>query len=432
VDGADVAYQVVGDGPFDLIYCVGLGSNVDLMWDVRPHREFFTSVASFCRLILFDRRGTGLSDPIPNDAFPPWEDWAEDIRAVLDAAGSERPAIVGEAEGGAMAVLFTVTNPHRVRALGLLNTTARYLADDDYPIGFDRGLLDLGVEFLRTSWGSEAFWEFMFGPVGGHTDYMDTYLRQMRGSTTPRSTSLQWRHIIETVDVRHVLGLVRAPTVVMHHRDDPITPFSHAQYLAAHIPGAKLVEWPGTSDLEMVGQVAEELAVFLTGEPHGFEVDRMLTTMLFTDIVGSTELAASLGDREWRSLLDAHDRTVRNYLRRYRGNEVKTTGDGFLACFDGPARAIRCAQAIADATRALGIELHVGLHTGECEVRGDDLFGLAVHIAARIASLSTPSEVLVSGTVKDLVVGSRIEFIDRGEHKLRGVPGIWRLFSAGI
>jgi class 3 adenylate cyclase len=428
VGGADVAYQILGDGPFDLLYCIGLGGNIELIWDATLPREFFTQVASFSRLILFDRRGTGASDPIPNDSLPPWEDWAEDIRAVLDAAGSERAALVGEAEAGAMAVLFAVTNPQRVQGLGLLNTTARFLIADDYPIGLDPRLIDLEVDYLKSSWGSREMVEYLFGPVAEDPDFVETMTRQLRASMTPSTAAAQVRHIAETVDVRGVLGLVQAPTIVMHHREDRTIPFSHGQYLATNIPGAKFVEWPGMTDYENMGEVAEELGLFLTGERHGFEMDRILTTILFTDIVGSTERAAGLGDRQWRQVLDAHDAAFRKLLHAHRGREIKAMGDGFVACFDGPGRAIRCAQAATAAAGELGLEIRAGLHTGECEVRGDDIGGLAVHIAARIGALAGPGEVLVSSTVKDLVIGSGITMQERSEVELKGVPEPWHLF----
>jgi len=427
VGDADVAFQVLGEGP-DLLYCIGLGSNIELMWDVRPIAEFFSQLASFGRLIIFDRRGTGVSDAIPNDSFPPWEDWSDDMRAVLDATGSEHAALVGEGEAGAMAVLFAVTNPHRVHALGLLNTTARYLVADDYPIGLDPGLVDLGVDFLKTNWGKRALADYLLGPIAEDTDFVRAWLRQGRASMTPRTAATQYRHIAETIDVRGALGLVQAPTIVMHHRDDPGIPISHGQYLAAHIPAAKFVEWPGLTDFEIMGDVAEELGLFLTGERHGFEIDRILTTVLFTDIVGSTERAASLGDRQWHRLLDAHDAAIRQVFHDHRGREIKTTGDGFMACFDGPGRAVRCAQAVTARASELGVEIRAGLHTGECQVRGDDIAGLAVHIAARIGALAAPSEVLVSSTVKDLLIGSGITMQDRGQFDLKGVPDSWRLF----
>jgi class 3 adenylate cyclase len=253
----------------------------------------------------------------------------------------------------------------------------------------------------------------------------------MRAFATPNNAAAQMRYIIESLDARDALPLIRVPTLVLHSKNNLVYSFDEGRYLADHSAGAKFVELPG-GDVSIIFSVTaiEEIVEFLTGERPEVEVDRILTTLLFTDIVSSTERAASIGDHEWRSLLDAHDRTVREHLRRFRGKEINTTGDGFLASFDGPARAIRCALALAEATRALGIDLHLGLHTGEVEVRGDDLSGLAVHTAARVAALATPSEVLVSGTVKDLVAGSRIDFADRGEHELKGVPGTWKLYRA--
>ena len=429
VDGADVAYQIVGDGPIDLLYCIGLASNIELIWDSRLAGGFFSQVASFSRLILFDRRGTGASDPIPNNALPPWEDWVEDIKAVLDASGSEQAALVGELEAGAMAVRFAVTNPERVRALGLLNTTARYLIADDYPIGLHSENVEHGFDLIKAFWGTREMAEYIYGPVAEDPDFVENWIRTACATLTPGAAATQWRHFAETVDVRGELGLVQTPTIVMHHSEDPVIPLSHARYMADRIPGARFVEWPGKTDHEMMGEVAEELGLFLTGESHGFEIDRILTTVLFTDIVGSTERAASLGDRRWRQTLDAHDAVIRKLLRDHRGREIKTTGDGFMASFDGPGRAIRCAQAVTATAAELGLETRAGLHTGECEVRGDDIGGLSVHIAARIGALAAAGEVLVSGTVKDLVVGSGTQFIDRGEQELKGVPGSWKLFA---
>jgi class 3 adenylate cyclase len=426
VGGSQIAYQIVGDGPFDLLYCYGLASNIELMWDEPLAREFFTQLASFSRLILFDRRGTGASDRIAHDALPPWEDWVQDIEAVLDAAGSEVAALVSEIESGPMSVLFAVTHPERVRGLGLLDTTARYLVADDYPIGLDPVFVERTFEFLRNYWGTRELAQFL-GPVAEDPAFVATWCRNLRATITPFAAATQWRHIAESVDVRGVLGLVQAPTIVMSHKESWLHP-SHGQYLASHIPGAKFVEWPGSTDYENMGEVTEELGVFLTGERHGFEIDRILTTVLFTDIVGSTQRAVSMGDQQWRRLLDAHDRAIRKILEEHRGREIKATGDGFMACFDGPGRAIRCTLAMIEMTSDLDVEIRTGLHTGECEVRGDDIGGLAVHIAARIGALAGPSELLVSSTVKDLVAGSGITMKERGEVELRGLPDRWRLF----
>jgi class 3 adenylate cyclase len=431
VGEAEVAYQTVGDGPFDLLHWYGFG-DVDLNWDYLPWVEGYGRLASFCRLILFDRRGVGLSGPVPHDAMPTWEEWTEDVRAVLDAVGSERAAIFAEDVAGPIAVLFAAMQPERVNALILANTTASMMKTHDYPIGLSAEEAEFLLPMIAQMWGRPEGIRVSFPSRANDREFVYWLARVLRGAATPREAVMQYRYIWKSLDVRPVLPSIQVPTLVLHHIRNAILPIEHGRYLAEHIPGAKLVELEGDDSSLIAGAQAmwiDELGEFLTGQRPTVEFDRILTTMLFTDIVGSTELAASLGDQAWRSLLDAHDRTVRHNLRRYRGNEIKTTGDGFLASFDGPARAIRCALAMAEATRALGIELHVGLHTGECEVRGDDLFGLAVHIAARIGSLATPGEVLVSGTVKDLVAGSGIDFEDRGEHELKGVPGSWKIYA---
>jgi class 3 adenylate cyclase len=429
VAGAEVAYQVVGQGPPDVVYVSGFG-HIDLRWEDSVLATFLVRLASFSRLILFDRRGTGVSDAVPDTAMPTWEEWTDDVRAVLDAAGSERTVVLAEGDGGPTGLLFTAMQPERVNALILGNTTARHLRADDYPLGVAPEAVDDLVEMLRTHWGTPDMVQFLPSRVDD-PEYGEWVARAMRAVATPKSMAAQTRYIIESLDARDALPLIRVPTLVLHATDSPQYSIDEGRYLADHITGAKFVELPGGDPFVAYSPEAiEEIAEFVTGERPAVEVDRILTTLLFTDIVGSTERAAAQGDQVWRSLLDAHDRTVREQLRRFRGSEINTTGDGFLASFDGPARAIRCALAVAEATRALGLDLHLGLHTGECEVRGEDLGGLAVHIASRICSLARPGEVLVSGTVKDLVAGSNIEFVERGEHQLKGVPGTWRLYRA--
>jgi class 3 adenylate cyclase len=350
---------------------------------------------------------------------------------VLDAAGSERTVVLAENDGGPTGLLFTAMQPERVAALILANTTARRLRADDYPMGVAPDAVDAWVEVFRATWGTSDI-----TPVATPSRVNDAEFRRWLAKTgraiaTPKNAAAQIRYIVESLDARHALPLIQVPTLVLHSEDNLVYSIEEGRYLADHIDGAKFVELAGGDVVVAASATAmEEIAEFVTGERPEVEVDRVLTTLLFTDIVGSTERAASLGDRAWRTLLDAHDRAVRDQLRRFRGREINTTGDGFLASFDGPARAIRCALAINEAMRPLGIDLHVGLHTGECEVRGDDLGGLAVHIASRIASLAQPGEVLVSGTVKDLVAGSGIEFVDRGDDQLKGVPGSWRLYRA--
>jgi class 3 adenylate cyclase len=362
--------------------------------------------------------------------MPTWEEWADDVRAVLDAAGSEQAVVIAEVSSAPIGLLFAAFQPERVTGLILANPSARYLRADDYPMGIPPEAVDDVVERFRAAWGTPDLATQVYPSRDDDPEFAQFGARLMRASGTPRSAAAQFRYIIESLDAREALPLIRVPTLVLHTKDNPAHSSQEVRYVADHIDGAKFVELPGRDQVVTFSAPAvEEIAEFLTGERPPVEVDRILTTLLFTDIAGSTERAASMGDQAWRSLLDTHDRMVRDQLRRYRGKEINTTGDGFLTSFDGPARAIRCALAINEAIRPLGIDLHLGLHTGECEVRGDDLGGLAVHVAARIGSLARPSEVLVSSTVKDLVAGSGIEFRDRREHDLKGVPGTWTLFS---
>lgn len=428
VDGAEVAYQVVGSGPIDLVYHHGM-CQIDLQWDVAPEAAFNRELAGFSRLILFDRRGTGASGRAPEADTPEWERWGEDLLAVLDAVGSSGASIFAEAEAGATAVLFAAAHPERVHALVLGNTQARTARAEDYPVGMDASEIEAFLQLVDAGWGSPDALSAVFPSLAGDSSVLRALARVCRAAATPRQASALYRYIFTELDVRHVLPLVQPPTLVLCNE---YADSARARYLADHIAGARLVSIPGKDALFFAGDhdpVMNEVAQFLTGERPPVEVDRVLTTVLFTDIVESTDRAALLGDRRWRALLDAHDQRVREQLGRFRGKEVKTTGDGFLASFDGPARAIRCAQATIEATRPLGIDLRLGLHSGECEIRGDDLGGLAVHIAARVGAMAGPGEVLVSGTVKDLVVGSGISFVDRGAYNLKGVPGTWSLYA---
>lgn len=429
VGDSDVAYQVVGDGPIDLLYCYGLGSHIELLWEIPEVPEFLANLAAFSRLILFDRRGSGASDGVSLKAMPTWEEWTEDILAVVDGAGSKRTAILAAGDAGPTAILFCAMHPEMVGALVLVNTTARYMVGDDYPIGASPEEVDAFVELVASEWGSPDLTRIISPSISGDLEAVRLRSMANRSSATPRSAAAQFDYILRSVDVRHALPLIQAPTLVLHARDNHFVPVTHGRYIADHIADGNFIELSGGDVGFTPLMLPDEVAEFLTGERPVIDVERILATVLFTDIVGSTAQAAALGDQRWRSMLDAHDKAVREQLRRFRGREINTTGDGFVASFDGPARAIRCAEAITDATGKLGVQLRVGLHTGECEVRGDDLGGLAVHIAARVGALANPAEVLVSGTVKDLVVGSRIEFSERGEHELKGVPGSWKLFA---
>ena len=428
VGDAQVAYQVVGDGPLDLLWCYGAGAQIDLVWlDPRSNR-FLAGLAAFSRLILFDGRGAGASDA--SGSFPTWEKLAEDIEAVLEAAHSKQTAIMANLDAGPIALLYAAMHPERVIALVLRNTTARVLHADDYPIG--RSVEDVAAicETLATLWGSEDMARLGNPSLADDAEFIRWCALINRASATPRAMAAQMEYFQLHVDVRSALALITTPTLVIHAQDNAFMPITMGRYLADHIAGASLIEVPG-ADLGQLGddETVADIAEFLTGERPPVDVDRILTTVLFTDIVGSTERAGSLGDHRWRQLLDAHDRIVREQLRRHRGREINTTGDGFVISFDGPARAIRCARAIVDATSTLGVAVRAGLHTGECEIRGDDLSGLAVHIAARVSAMARAREIVVSSTVKDLVAGSDIQFTERGEHELKGVPGPWKLFA---
>jgi class 3 adenylate cyclase/pimeloyl-ACP methyl ester carboxylesterase len=431
VGETDVAYQVIGDGPMDLLFCYGLGSHIELVWDAEPLVEIFRRLASFSRLIYFDRRGIGASDRVPDTVVPTWEQWAEDFHAVLDAVGSEKAAILAHGDVGPLAMLFAAMHPERVSALILFNTAARWMRDDDYPIGLTPADLDALLDIFARASGTPEF-QALFAPsMANDPEYLALAAKITRSSATPRNITAQWNYILRYQDVRSALPLISAPTLVLHSRDNTWIDGSLSRFLAEHIEGAIFRELPGadvTPSPEWQA-MSDAVAEFLGVDHPEPEIDRVLATILFTDIVGSTERAAVQGDAGWRVILDAHDRYVREQIRKHRGREINTTGDGFVISFDGPARAIRCAEAIGDAITRQGLQVRMGLHTGECEIRGEDLGGLAVHIAARVSGLANAGEILVSGTVKDLVVGSGIDFEDRGERELKGVPGSWRLFA---
>jgi class 3 adenylate cyclase len=383
-------------------------------------------------LIVFDRRGTGGSDSVPRNALPTWEEWTDDVQAVLDAVGSETAAIVAVLDAAPIAILFAAMHPERVSALVLVNASARYLVGDEYPIGASKETVDALVEVVGQLWGTPDFVHAVAPSMADDVGFASFLAKQLRAAATPRTAVTQVRYILESLDVRSALPHIQAPTLVLHFSENQLVPVEHGRYIADHISGATLVELPsadGAISPASYDIVASEIAAFLTGERPTVDVDRVLTTVLFTDIVDSTTRLVALGDRRWRSLLDAHDRVSRRQLRRFGGREITTTGDGFFASFDGPARAIRCARAMIDAVKELGIDLRAGLHTGECEVRGSDLSGLAVHIAARVGSVANAGEVLITRTVGDLVAGSGILFENRGLRALKGIPEDWHLLS---
>ena len=428
----NIAYQVVGEGPIDLVLVHGWVQSFDPGWEIEAIRRFYLRLASFSRLILFDKRGTGLSDRVPPDDLPTLETRMDDMRAVMDAVGSERAAVLGHSEGGTMCALFAATYPERTRALVMVGSAARTRWAPDYPIGAADDALDELERSIRESWGVEAIRPLLeqLAPSIVHDDKeVQSYARAAIRGASPTAAAALTR-MTRMNDVRHVLPAIRVPTLVMHRAEEELADAS--RYVGEHIPGASVVELPGADHMPWLGDqdaVLDEIEEFLTGvRPHP-AFDRVLATVLFTDIVGSTERAAQLGDRRWKELLDRHHEVIRNELGRFRGRELSTAGDGFLATFDGPARAIACAASIRDQVRLLGLEIRAGLHTGELELDGSEIRGIAVHTGARVAAKAGPGEVLTSSTVKDLVAGSGLEFADRGTHELKGVPGEWRLFA---
>lgn len=426
--GVHVAYQVTGAGP-DLVLVPGWVSHVEYAWESSSFSRFLHRLASFSRLILLDRRGTGLSDRVAE--LPTLEERMDDVRAVMDAVGSERAALFGISEGGPMCMLFAATYPERTSALVLYGTLVKGMQDADASWAPTKEQVDTFLDLIGKAWGTGITLD-LFGPSLAQDERERQYwARFERLAVSPGAARVLLQMVADT-DVRHVLPTIRVPTLIVHRSGDRATPVEGARHIAAHIPGAKYVELPGEDHFAWMGDLDAVLGPveeFLTGACQAPEPDRVLATVLFTDIVGSTARAAELGDQRWRDLLTSHNAVVRAELARFHGREVNTAGDGFLATFDGPARAIRCACAVRDAVRSLGIEIRAGLHTGECELMGDDVGGIAVHTGARVAASAAPGEVLVSSTVKDLVAGSRLRFADRGTHELRGVPGKWRLFA---
>jgi pimeloyl-ACP methyl ester carboxylesterase len=429
---AFIAYQVFGDGPLDVVLVPGFVSNVEHYWEMPVVPEIFERIGSFARLILFDKLGTGLSDPVTE--VPTLEQRMDDLHAVLDAAGSQRAALWGISEGGPMSLLFAATHPQRTSALVLYGTTPRFSRADDFPWGWTPDVVQSGLAAIEADWGDGALME-MFAPTYVEIDEMRAvWGRYQRAGGSP-SMGRRVLEALAKIDARDVLPAIGVPTLIIHRTGDRVAAVEGARYMAERISGARFVELPGDDHLPMFGDyesIVDEMEEFLTGVRRAPEPTRVLSTVMFTDIVGSTERAAEMGDSRWRRLLERHDSISQGHVSRFGGRVVKSTGDGMLATFDGPARAIRCATGIEVAVRQAGIDIRAGVHTGECELIGDDIGGMAVHIAARIAALADPSEVLVSRTVKDLVVGSGIRFADRGAHRLKGVPDEWGLYAAEI
>jgi class 3 adenylate cyclase len=429
--GDRIAYQVLGQGPPDLVMTRGGYGHLDTAWEDPGFTLFVRSLASFSRLILFDRRGMGASDLLPQAPLPPWESYAEELAAVLDAVGSERAAILAEMDGGPLALFFAGTRPDRTSALILANTWAKFVAADDYPIGISAEVVEAILAQYDQGWGTDALLAVLLPSRAGDERFRHYYMKMQRAVASPKAAQPFWRSMLE-VDVRTVLPLIQVPTLVLHRRDVQLLPIEHGRYLAEHIPEAKLVELPG-ADLPLVWeepQLALDLIEeFLTGVRRAVEPNRVLATVLFTDIVDSTKLASRLGDRRWRELLNTHDDVARQTVEEFNGQLVQTTGDGILATFDGPGRGIGCAAALRDQLAGIGLHIRSGLHTGEVELRGDGIGGIAVHIAARVMATAGSGEILASRTVRDLIVGSDVTLEDRGIHPVKGVQGTWELFA---
>ena len=428
----NIAYQVIGDGPRDLILNHGWVSNIDAYWEQPLWVRYFERLASFARVIQFDKRGTGLSDRVPVNELPTLEERMDDVRAVMDAAGSERAVLYGYSEGGSMCALFAATYPERTTALIMEGAFARRRWAPDYPYGLTEEQAKGFLGVVQTGWGQGAGLETRAPSLANDPSFRAWFAQWQRQGASPAAAHAIIQMALD-VDIRHVLPAVRVPTLILHRTGDQACSVEMGRDLATRVPGARYVELPGADHVPCVGESADatldEIEEFLTGERHAPEPDRVLATVLFTDIVGSTEQAMALGDRRWLETLARHDTVVRHELARFRGREVKTTGDGFLATFDGPARAVRCASAIVEAVRPLGLQVRAGVHTGECELIGDDVGGIAVHIGQRVSALAGPGEVLASSTVRDLVAGSGLAFESRGEHVLRGLPDQWRIFA---
>jgi class 3 adenylate cyclase len=425
-----VAYQVWGSGPIDLVIVWGTMSHVEIFWEDPPLARLFERLGRSMRVIQFDRLGTGLSDR--PERLPALEERMDDLLAVIHAVGCTQVALLGESEGGAASVLFAATYPERVSHLVLYATVARLLWDEDFPAGADRSKVEASVNAAVEHWGEPEIWSG-FSPDASpeRLAWGARYLRMAGGPKTFRDTIAA----ASDIDIRPLLSSISVPTLILHKEGDQIVTIDHGRYLAQHIPRATVYELQGRSHYladDDTDRLVDVTVEFLTGTPPSYDADRVLATVLFTDIVASTEGAVAMGDARWRDVLDVHDRIVRDAVTRFRGRVVKTTGDGALATFDGPARAVRAAQAIISGVRQLGIESRIGIHTGEIELRDNDIGGLAVHIGARIAALAAPGQTLVSRTVVDLVAGSQLRFFDAGSHTLKGVPGTWALLAVDL
>ena len=426
-----IAYQVVGEGAPDIVLVPEFWHSIEAQWEEPSLASFLHRLSSLGRLIVFDQRGTGVSDPLPPGEIPSLEQWLDDINAVLEEVGSTHAVLIGMGGGGSLSMLFAATHPDRTSGLVLVNSFPRLAQAEDYEWGRAPAVEEEVLHVMRTGWGRGVLLDIVAPSKVGDEQFRQWWARYQRLGSSP-GTIVRMRRMLDEFDVRDVLQSIRSPTLVLHRSGNTFVRVEHGRYLAEHIPGARYVELAGSDYFAFVGNsdvILDEIERFVTGLTHAPESDRVLATVLFTDIVGSTQRAVELGDRRWAELLGDHHAVVRRELERYRGQEVDTAGDGFFATFDGPARAVRCALAVRDAVRTLDLEVRAGLHTGELELAGDGVRGLAVHIGQRVLAQADAGEVLVSSTVKDLVAGSGLAFADRGVHTLKGVPEQWRLFE---
>jgi len=427
-DGNQIAYQILGDGPMDLVYLTGSLSNVDVRWEHPASARFLERLASFSRLVIFDRRGVGASDRLPAEITPTWEEWAEDLEVVLDAVDSRRAVLFAVSDGGAMAIAYAASHPERIEALVLFHSLGNAGEQSEEE---KAAVTELIASVEEELWGTPELVKFIAPSIEGDAAQSAWLAKYMRATMTPRAAAAHTRSR-SAAEIEFILPSLGVPTLVMHRTEYGLMPIESARPLAARIPSSRFVAipgidvWPQTQEPELILDEVEEFVTGVQPVPHR---SRFLTTLLFSDIVDSTRMATDMGDRAWQKCLDNHDRMVRNEVQRFRGDEIKTTGDGFLLTFDGPGRAIQCARAMREGAQELGIEVRAGLHTGEVERHGDDVAGIGVHIAARVSAIAGAREILVSRTVTDLVTGSGIEFEDRGEYELKGVPDRWRLFA---
>ena len=429
-----IAYEVFGDHPIDVVLTTGWWSSFDVEWEDPGHRLFYEQLASYARVIRFDRLGVGASDPIPLDRLPPLESFAEEIESVMDATESKAAAIIAMGAAGPVALLFAASRPERVERLVLYQTSVRCLEDDDYPIGMPLRKMDEYVSRLRENWGTGKAVDIMFPSRAGDERLRSWYAKVQRSISSPREVKRFVEAELE-VDARALLPSIAVPTLVIHRTDSEISPLAWGQYIADHIEGADLVELPGGDVLpywDHPDLTLDSIHEFLTGTRGQIDTERQLATVLFTDIVDSTRQAETVGDRRWRAVIAFHDSTSRRLVEEHGGHLVKTTGDGILATFDGPGRAIRAAAQIQDELSAASLQIRIGIHTGEVISRATDIAGVAVHLAARIMSTAQAGEILVSNTVKDLVIGSNMTFQDRGTSTLKGIGGQWHLYSVDM